>query len=152
MLQRAAEQTLESLAFAFPVPPEEMPPTEGPRTVVGVEFDGPGRGHLFLSLADEMIAPLVGNMLGEFGEMPSPEQQRDGVKELLNVVCGNILPVLAGTKAVFSLHPPAICDGGLLPERVDGAGALANAMLSLDCGAAELRLFAPDGAQWLQLA
>ena len=83
--------------------------------------------------AAEALAELTANMVG--AEDPSdvpPEQQTDGLKELVNVICGNLLPVLAGAEVVFDVHAPILLNRGEIPEHVDGLAAqlVAEAALS----------------------
>ncbi len=107
-LVEVTADTLEKLAFIFTFPSEDAPAVEGQdQEVVRVDFSGPFGGGLELSLPSSARGELAVNMLGaEDGEELSPEQQRDALKELINVVCGNLLPVLAGHTEEFNLRPP----------------------------------------------
>ena len=115
------EQTLAALAFMFPVEPDttEAPAPAAMARVV-VEFSGPFRGSLLLSASPALLQPLATNMLGlEDGAGPSPEQKQDAFKELLNVICGNLLPAIASPREVFNVHEPR-----LLAARDDDRSAL----------------------------
>ena len=46
-------------------------------------------------------------MLGEDGPLELSEQY-DAVCELANIVCGNVLPLIAGERAVFDLAQPRV--------------------------------------------
>jgi CheY-specific phosphatase CheX len=102
------EETFASLAFMFPVEPDS-PTAQDPGAVqhAVVEFSGPFRGTLLLSASPELLEPLATNMLGlEDGECPSQEQKQDAFKELLNVICGNLLPKIASPREVFYIYEP----------------------------------------------
>ena len=102
------EETFASLAFMFPVEPA-APAACDPETArqAVVEFSGPFRGALLLSASPELLEPLASNMLGlDDGVCPSPEQKQDAFRELLNVICGNLLPAIASPREVFDVHEP----------------------------------------------
>ena len=72
-----------------------------------MDFSGPFGGGMELCLPAPALVELAVNMLGaKDGEELSPEQQHDALKELINVVCGNLLPILAGHTEEFNLRPP----------------------------------------------
>jgi CheY-specific phosphatase CheX len=105
---------------------------------VAVDFEGPVTGTLELRVSALVLPGLAINMLGEF-ETPSDEVQRDALGEVANVITGNVLPRLAGAKAVFRLHPPRAIGPASGP-------ATAVADVGLDEGRAELRLLITEGA------
>lgn len=138
ILYRVTEGVLERLAFIFSFPEEDRPPLEGPGTVgARVAFCGPFSGVLDLRVGRDICPELAGNMLGVEPEETTPEQRDDAVKELLNVICGNLLPAIAGKRAVFNVDSPVI-----LPETPTGepASRLAEARLSLEEGDCDIRL------------
>ncbi len=113
-LVEVTADTLEKLAFIFTFPAEEAPVIdEQSQEIVRVDFSGPFGGGMELSLPSSALGELAVNMLGaEEGEDLSPEQQRDALKELINVVCGNLLPILAGHAEEFNLRPPYLACSG----------------------------------------
>ncbi len=100
--------TLEKLAFLFASPAEAPPEVEESRlTTVRVEFAGAFAGGVEVSLSGPVLAELAANMLGAMdGEPLAPDAQLDALKELANVVCGNMLPALGGEEAEFSIRAP----------------------------------------------
>ena len=147
VLAREAADTLEKLAFIFAFAeeaPEEAPP---PGVTARVVFRGPFTGTLVLSIDPAALPELAANMLGiDEGEPIEDAQQHDALKETLNIVCGNVLPAIAGHRAVFDLAPPEIGDPAAAPS-----GRLAgSAVLSLDEGMVQLWLYVDgDPAQVL---
>jgi len=146
LLDRVATATFESMAFLLRLPEEEAPPEARPRVVAGVEFAGPFRGELLASVSWSMLPALSANMLGMMEEMPAEEQQYDALKELVNVVCGNLLPELAGHEAVFDVQAPAILSLQELPESREPLECVGRVRMALDEGMAELVLFVESGA------
>ncbi len=138
ILAREAADTLEKLAFLFAFPGTEDASDEETLTA-SVTFRGAFRGHLAIRLAAAVLPELTANMLGlDEGEPISPGQQEDALKETLNIVCGNVLPAIAGKKAVFDLDPPRI----LSPDEDPGAGQPAGtAVLELDQGVMNIWLW-----------
>jgi len=109
------EMTCETLAFMFPMPPPEDAPEPGEQehaevARVRVYFDGPITGSMVLSMPRSMLPMLAANMLGLDEDETTADQRRDAACELCNVVCGNLLPAMAGDEPVFSVSPPEICD------------------------------------------
>jgi hypothetical protein len=138
MLVEVAADTLEKLAFIFAFPAEKAPALEGSNPeIVRVEFSGPFCGGMEMSLPAAALRELAVNMLGaEDGEELAAEQQQDALKELINVVCGNLLPVLAGRTQEFSLRPPYVVSAGD-PAWDDSAAA---GYLALESGTCRVRM------------
>jgi hypothetical protein len=115
--------TLERLAFLFASPAEETQAfRESSLEKVRVDFTGPFTGGMELALSASLLAELAANMLGTGeGTALSADEQRDALRELANVVCGNLLPAIAGSAQEFNIHTPylASADG---PEWADPAG------------------------------
>ena len=109
-LGRAVRDVFENLCFMLPTPTNaSIPPEVGSlsRVVLAVDFTGAGHGSLHLTLPDSMIASVASSMLGEDGPLELSEQY-DAVCELANIVCGNVLPLIAGERAVFDLSSPRV--------------------------------------------
>ncbi|MDP6634105.1 MAG: chemotaxis protein CheX [Phycisphaerae bacterium] len=110
-LYQVAAGTLESLAMMFLVTEDEAPAAAQADSdqIVSVPFDGPFSGRLTISVSESMLGELAANMLGlmDAGETTT-DQQHDALRELANVVCGNLLPKLAGVDPVFNVHQPAL--------------------------------------------
>ena len=142
ILRSVAEETLSSLAFLFPIEEEESCGTsDEPMIAVGVTFSGPRRGALMMSVSASMLAPLATNMLGiEPPGEPTCDQQQDALKEMLNVVCGNLLPLIGTDRDVFNVHSPRILSEGAAVE-LSGHALKGEAGLALDAGRATLKLF-----------
>jgi len=130
--------TLEKLAFIFAFPAETPPAMNRQRSeTVRVNFIGPVCGGMELSLPAGALPELALNMLGaEEGESFDPEQQHDALKELANVICGNLLPTLAGDAAEFSLCPPLMVSA----EGPAESTSEAIGYLMLEAGACRVRL------------
>jgi CheY-specific phosphatase CheX len=109
LLRQATEQTFEALAFMFPSEPAQSRPE--PTVAAEVAFTGPRAGCVRLTIPRRLAAPLAGNMLGLEDEQPTTEQQADALGEMANVICGNLLPALAGDEAVFDVLAPQVLDG-----------------------------------------
>ncbi len=110
-----------------------------PDAAVEVTFQGPFRGRLVLVVSGPVLSEVAGNMLGEEPAEASREAQLDALGELANVICGNVLPEIAGDLETFALTPPALLaqiPGGPTP----GADAIGVVQVGLDEGSAEVRI------------
>lgn len=141
-LQQVAEETFQSLAFMFSMGEDEVGgAAAGEITAARVAFAGPFCGQVALWVSDDMLPALAGNMLGlDDGQTATPDQQHDALKELLNVICGNLLPVIASKTDVFNVRPPMLVTPKPV-ERPDFSAANARVSLNLDSGSAEVALF-----------
>lgn len=72
---------------------------------MGVEFKGPCSGTLIVVGCGEVPQSIASNMLGD-QVAPPANLQRDALGEVANVMCGNLLPRIAGSRAVFEIGPP----------------------------------------------
>jgi CheY-specific phosphatase CheX len=148
-LAQAVREVFENLCFmlqsspSLPVPPEASSLS---RVILAVDFTGAGSGSLHLTLPDGMIATVASAMLGEDGPLELSEQY-DAVCELANIVCGNVLPFIAGERAVFDLASPRVI-ATLDADLGDRFDAAARVMFDdgLVCAAISLRMQSEQGA------
>lgn len=144
ILSRVTEEIFGKLAFMFSFPEEgfedESPSPSAP-VVTDVSFEGPFAGRVAISLSSDLLPELAGNMLGaDDNEATTMEERYDALKELINVVCGNLLPQIAGKQAIFNVGTPRIAD----PEAAgpaDGETLLGETLLSVEDEKCELRLY-----------
>jgi len=147
ILYRVAEEILESLAFMFPVLDEERKKISNVFVWgASISFVGPFSGRMVILASEKILPDLVKNMLGlDAGEEVSLAQQHDALMELLSIVCGNVLPVVAGKKAMFNLDVPKI----LSPEEYDTLmkkqDPVSQVTLELENGQADFILFIEEG-------
>ncbi len=149
ILSTVAEEVFGSLAFLMVMPDdgdEGSVDTEG--VAARITFDGPFEGALFVRVSDEALLEIATNMLGMMDEEPPRSQQLDAFRELLNVICGNLLPEIAGTEAVFNVHAGEMLPDGEIPATYCERPIVAEADLNIDVGTARLVFFVnqPVGA------
>ena len=146
-LYRVSTETIESLALMFLVDEDEaaiIDPDEA--TIAQVDFAGPFGGSVLLRVTEDLLPELAANMLGRPGEQDvSVEHQHDALKELANVICGNILPEVGGVEAVFNVSSPAILDESDWPDDVDD-GSVGQTQFFIDGGMIEITLRVDDPA------
>jgi CheY-specific phosphatase CheX len=116
-LVAATTRTLEEMCFFFAAPllTDEQRDAR-PEAAMSVRFEGPMSGRLVVRLCGGMLGRLAGNMLGDADG--SPTMQRDALGEVANVVCGNLLPLIAGPGATFALgkaQPATMLDAAVAP-------------------------------------
>jgi hypothetical protein len=135
VIQEVAAATLERLAFVFATPLDGPAPQAPPEPMAArVKFHGPFQGAMELEMPGPAVDEMAVNMLGmEEGFQPSPEERRDAIKELINVICGNVLPRIAGESAEFNLGAPCLV-GAAAPGDPGEGRATAQSRLMLDSG------------------
>lgn len=121
ILASVACDVFEQFAFMFgeQADREDLIPFEDNHVQVEMRFSGPFSGRLCLTASPEMCIELAANMLGmEPDEVERPEE---ALKEILNVICGNLLTALAGAEPVFGLTIPeaTTVEGHMLESLVD---------------------------------
>ena len=104
-LYSSAITAFEELAFMFEMPELEDEDLELPFDGTGmVTFTGPINGRLYVSSYGGLMRSMAVNILGE--DEPTKEQQKDVLGEMANVICGNVLPRIAGRGHIFRIGPP----------------------------------------------
>lgn len=141
-------ETLEKLAFIFGAYREDLGPVPeaGPFVAVQVHFEGRFSGVLELRLSEAVLPELAANMLGvDESGLVGIDQQCDALREVTNVVCGRLLPLIGGREAEFHIEPPVVLD---LPSTAGGrllSEPVAQARLDLENGVCDLSLAVNEG-------
>ncbi len=109
ILSRVAGKTLEKLAFMFSFPEDERGYMILDSAVAAtISFSGPFSGTLVMTVSNQLLPELAANMLGVDDAETTLEQQHDALKESINIICGNLLPAIAGNEVVFNIDVPVI--------------------------------------------
>jgi hypothetical protein len=142
VLSDVVGRTFEDLAFMFQMGEEEAAAGAAAETTsASVAFAGPFTGRTVIVVNRPMLASLAANMLGlDPGVEPTTAQQEDALKELANVICGNLLPKVAGEEAVFQVLAPTLSAGDAIAEATDLPAA--RTQITLDSGAARVAMYA----------
>jgi len=141
-LHKAAILTFEELGFLFAMDDQYGEQEEGPSPAgeanisASVRFHGPLSGMLVVTASPDLLPAVAANMLGE-EEIPSLAQQYDSLGEISNVICGNVLPAIAGTDKVFHIAAPVVAEGNYAEETEPAAAV----HLGLEQGHADVLLF-----------
>ena len=80
-----------------------------PCTMACIDFTGHKNGRLYVKVTNSILPVISKNILA-VDEISSMALQLDAIKELTNVICGNILPYLSGSNKIFTLHTPGIAE------------------------------------------
>jgi CheY-specific phosphatase CheX len=143
-LQKAAAGVFEELTFMLPSRDlDDVQFQAAFQMGASVDFVGPLSGTFVVALFGDLVPIMAANMLGEM-DAPTDFQQRDALKELANVICGNMLPHLLGEKVVYDISAPMILEDwaqigsrhGISTERL---------LLGMERGRAELQLYLIGG-------
>jgi Chemotaxis phosphatase CheX len=98
---------LENMAWLFAEQCSHASGGERTGPTARVEFFGATSGALLLQVEAPLLAVVTGAMLGT-DDTPDLVLQGDALGELANVVCGHVLPEIAGTREEYALAPPAV--------------------------------------------
>ena len=142
-LSNIAIETLEKLAFLFAFPADGAETGQpGPGVAASVSFSGIFSGTLVIKVTFEILSELAANMLGvDEDDETTLDQQNDALKETLNVICGNLLPAIAGAQEVFNIGPPEIAIEGEPLKNSNQRRTTCNVKLDLEDGQCDLFLF-----------
>lgn len=143
ILSREAADTMEKLAFVFAFAGDDRTGfDDGSAVAVRVSFTGPFCGVLLMLVSSGILQELAANMLGiDEDETIEDSQRHDALKETLNVICGNLLPAIAGRQAVFNIDPPELVFPAVEPDENHWGTPVAVARLGLDQGCCDLFLY-----------
>lgn len=97
----------EQLGYLTPIESGPAPSAATLELVVAVDFSGACRGVIYLGLGPGLARQLAINMLGCPERSPIAEETAcEAAQELVNVVAGNVLPLVYGGDAEFRIGPP----------------------------------------------
>ena len=138
ILCQVTSEVLEDVCFLLPVKVRSHRDSSL-QASVSVGFSGRASGVLHLQARGDVLGEIARNMLGADVAV-SAEDRRDAFAELGNIICGNVLPKLAGTDAVFDVGVPRMEEGGAI------ADPHAAASVEVESGtiAAQLQLLAGE--------
>lgn len=143
VLTSVASDMLEGLAFIFAAQAEDADDSDGESMLTAkLSFSGIFSGTLVVGVSQRMLPELAANMLGmDMDEEVPVAEQYDAFKEMLNVICGNLLPRLAGSQEVFSIDVPEIMGRESLGTFAQGSSPIAATKLEMDNGYMSLELY-----------
>ena len=145
ILSRVVAETLEQLAFLLSFPYDGQAKEELDSSVAArVLFTGPFSGAIVIAVSAKVLSELTANMLGvDCEEETTSDQKEDALKETVNVICGNLLPVIAGKRAVFDIDvPKIITEGEKIKEAIEKYDGLPPASkVTLDIDGAQFSLY-----------
>jgi len=131
-LERATTSTFEELTLLWAETGAASPDGAFDHAM-RVRFHGGAEGFLEIRASRGLMIAAAANMLGD-DNLVSHEMGVDALGEVANVICGNVLPEIAGAEGVFRLDAPASCDARA-SVRAD-----ARCALTLDGGRVEVLL------------
>ena len=119
---------LERFTFMFAETPEEEPGEwDGEYLHSAITFEGPEKGVISITAPSPLCKEIAANVLGELdSDDILQETAADAVKELLNIICGELVAELYGTKVVVNLSVPSfeITDKGKWQELAGDADVI----------------------------
>jgi CheY-specific phosphatase CheX len=113
-----ATRVFEQAAFMFA---DEVDSIEDKLDIgVALSYSGENCGTIELWTVRELALTIADNLLGETEELSEDqlmERQADAVKEMLNMIAGNLITDLYGTEPIYNLA---------VPEKIERPGVLAE--------------------------
>jgi CheY-specific phosphatase CheX len=136
-------RVFEDLGFLLPSPIlDEEQSHANLDAGVSVNFSGPANGTLCIAVSRDVLSALAANMLGQ-DTPPEEALQQDALREVANVICGNLLPHIGGLDAVFDIGTPQVGDPREIRTAIHGLPTIAQA-IGLENGRAEIQLYLPE--------
>jgi CheY-specific phosphatase CheX len=137
LLFEAAKKILEESAFALVDPAHEdfeISAEDSGQKAFSIDFAGSFSGSLLFIMPSSLSVSLASTMLGEEeGSALDDLKTDDAMGELANIICGNLLPLIAGPREEFSLMKPrAISAGEYLHQKSRADRLAAHASLYAD--------------------
>jgi CheY-specific phosphatase CheX len=142
-LYRAAVLTFEDLSLMLPTPGVEDWQRSATHTdAIRIAFSGPFGGSLALCVYGDLLPRIAANMLGQ-AEPPTRAEQLDALGEVANVICGNMLPGIGGSDALFEISTPQMVPINEIMK--SASDAQVNVQLGLEEGYVDLFLWLKSG-------
>jgi CheY-specific phosphatase CheX len=108
-LGKVVSDSLEKLAFMFFASDAFREPILFQDAVTAeVSFTGVFSGSLAIVITESVLNELAENMLGIDSEEVEQSHLYDALKETVNIICGNWLPIEGGDEAVFHIGTPRV--------------------------------------------
>ena len=100
---------LERFAFMFCETTDDKRFTDckGPFLYASVTFSGSRQAAISLTTSESLCMEMAANILGVDPSELGEESGIDAMKELANIVCGELIPALYGNTEVFDLTVPS---------------------------------------------
>jgi len=112
----AASRVFETSAFLSVAPLHSEDELVEPDQAATMTFRGAAAGRVSMRVSSEMLDTIANNLLEPSEDATEQAQRRtDVLKEMLNMVCGNLLTEYFGAEPVFDLSPPEVLGGSDLP-------------------------------------
>lgn len=144
-LRKIVSDSMEKLAFMFFSPDMLREPVPFQNAVISqVSFTGIFSGRLAIVISEPALAELAANMLGIDGDDVAQAQLHDALKETVNIICGNWLPVEGGDEAVFHIGPPKILDPSEAAVALTGQTPSVLEKMSVDDEPCDIYFFRDD--------
>lgn len=94
-----------------------------PQMATKVSFQGPKTGTIYVKLDEQLAIMFAENMLGlDPGDPEARNKGADAMKELSNMICGNLLPVVYGIETEFIVLAPEIISPDDFSSSVNASG------------------------------
>ncbi len=105
-----------NLGFLTPMGMAEPIPADQRERVIEVAYAGACQGRIVIAVGPGLSSELARNMLGiPPDEAVSEDDADEALKELANVIAGNLLPMIVGVYKA-SLSPPALVPPDRFPD------------------------------------
>ncbi|MFP4458833.1 MAG: chemotaxis protein CheX [Candidatus Zixiibacteriota bacterium] len=100
---------MQAFMFAEPAEAEDLPREVNDCVMTKIGYNGDQNGIIEMAVPSDMALELAANILGmELDDEFAKQKANDALKELLNIICGNVITDLHGTKADISPTIPEI--------------------------------------------
>lgn len=144
-LRKIVSDAMEKLAFMFFIPDMPREPIPFQNAVAAqVSFTGVFSGRLAMVITEPALTELAANMLGIDGDEVEQEHLNDALRESVNIICGNWLPVEGGDEAVFNIGPPKILDSSEAAAALTGQPPSVLEKMSVDEELCDIYFFRDD--------
>jgi CheY-specific phosphatase CheX len=109
MLEKVIASVLEEAAFIFAERSDESWGAEDTIVCASLKFSGEKNGTLYIAATSEFTGILAANLLGlEMGEEDTSIYGDDAIKELTNIVGGELLSMWLGAQSHYEMGVPVV--------------------------------------------
>ncbi|RKY58638.1 MAG: hypothetical protein DRP96_08185 [Candidatus Neomarinimicrobiota bacterium] len=110
IVRKVVKDVLERFAFMFVDEPDGSEKADWSDDILHavISFNGEFRGRLSITAPVSFCTEVTANVLGIDPEENAGEMACDALRELINIICGELVVALYGNKPIFNLSIPTL--------------------------------------------
>jgi CheY-specific phosphatase CheX len=142
-LEETTISTFEDICFMYAVPElKNVQKNLKPEAASEIKYRGEYAGKLVVEASGGLFSAIAENMLSN--DNPTLQQQKDALKEIASIICGNIVTCLGGGKGEYKIASPRFLDATETKKERQKNKPLSAITLNFNEGRVDVKVFVDD--------